>query len=479
MMKGKVVYMKQDIFKRFILILSIILIINSTIFAILISNIIFDKTSNELLYTLRVADNSLDYTGNLKEQVDRIKSLDDDESTRLTILDINGKVIADSNVEDHEIMENHMEREEIVEAIRDGSGSARRKSDTLGIPMIYVASMAQNSDCILRIAVSYNGLFHYSETIIPVIIFNIVVSLGISLLLSKQFLRSVTKPLVEIAGELRKIQDENPEFHFKEYNYEEMNIIADTILEMSRAVKDSMKQIEFEKIIRQEFFSNASHELKTPITSVNGYIELIENDLVTDEAQKIDFLKRIKKETTNMTNLINDILLISRLETKEIEVTLSEVRICPLLKEVCMSLEPLAKQCDVTIVTSCKPISMTANTQQIKELFTNLMTNAIKYNKPGGKVNVIVTTEPDEIVFIFEDTGVGIPEESKQRIFERFYRVDKGRSKKMGGTGLGLSIVKHVVNYYNGNIQLESKLNVGSKFTVRFPKSKKEPINFT
>ena len=144
-----------------------------------------------------------------------------------------------------------------------------------------------------------------------------------------------------------------------------------------------------------------------------------------------------------------------------------------------MSLEPLAKQCDVTIVTSCKPISMTANTQQIKELFTNLMTNAIKYNKPGGKVNVIVTTEPDEIVFIFEDTGVGIPEESKQRIFERFYRVDKGRSKKMGGTGLGLSIVKHVVNYYNGNIQLESKLNVGSKFTVRFPKSKKEPINFT
>jgi two-component system phosphate regulon sensor histidine kinase PhoR len=122
---------------------------------------------------------------------------------------------------------------------------------------------------------------------------------------------------------------------------------------------------------------------------------------------------------------------------------------------------------------------MTANTQQMKELFTNLITNAIKYNKPGGNVKVVVTTEPDEIVFVVEDTGVGISEESKQRIFERFYRVDKGRSKKMGGTGLGLSIVKHVVNYYNGKIEFESKLNVGSKFTVRFPKAKREPINFS
>lgn len=470
--------MKQDIFKRFMLILSLVLIINSLIFAVLISNIMFDKTSDELLYTLKIADNSIDYEGNFKEQIDKIKSLDNDESTRLTILDLNGNVIADSNVDDLKIMENHSDREEIIETLSEGSGSARRKSETLGLSMIYVAGIAKNSEYILRIAVSYSGLFHYSETIFLAIVFNIVVSLGISLLLTKQFLKTITKPLVEIAGELRKIQDENPEFHFREYNYEEMNIIADTVLEMSKAVKDSMKQIEFEKVIRQEFFSNASHELKTPITSVNGYIELIENDLVTDEAQKKDFLKRIKKETTNMTNLINDILLISRLETKEIEVILSEVRICPLLNEVCMSLEPLAKQCDITLETSCKPISMTANTGQMKELFTNLITNAIKYNKPGGKVKVTVSTEPDEIVFVVEDTGFGIPEESKHRIFERFYRVDKGRSKKMGGTGLGLSIVKHVVNYYNGKIELESKLNVGSKFTVRFPKAKREPINF-
>lgn len=161
-MKGIVIHMKREIFKRFILILALVLIINSMIFAVLISNIIFDKTSDELLYTLKIADNSLDYEGNLKEQIDKIKSLDDDESTRLTILDLNGNVIADSNVEDHMKMENHLEREEIAEALREGNGSARRKSDTLRISMIYVASIAKNRDYILRIAVSYNGLFHYS-----------------------------------------------------------------------------------------------------------------------------------------------------------------------------------------------------------------------------------------------------------------------------------------------------------------------------
>lgn len=170
-----------------------------------------------------------------------------------------------------------------------------------------------------------------------------------------------------------------------------------------------------------------------------------------------------------MTNLINDILMISRLETKEAEVDLIEVRICPLIQEVCDSMEPLAKECKVTLEMNCKPLVMTANTQQLRELFSNLISNAIKYNKPGGKVLITVTSEVKDFVLVVEDTGVGIPEEAKQRVFERFYRVDKGRSKKMGGTGLGLSIVKHVVNYYNGSIELDSKLTEGSKFTVRLP----------
>lgn len=174
-----------------------------------------------------------------------------------------------------------------------------------------------------------------------------------------------------------------------------------------------------------------------------------------------------------MTHLINDILMISRLETKEAEVVLTEVRICPLLNEVCKSLEPLAKEYQVTVDTNCKPLTLIANTQQLRELLSNLISNAIKYNKPGGKVHININAESKELVLIVEDTGVGIPEESKLRIFERFYRVDKGRSKRVGGTGLGLSIVKHIVNFYEGSIEVQSKLMEGTTFIVRLPLKKK------
>ena len=462
--------MKRAIFQKFILLLSLALFLSGIIFGGVISNIILERSRDSMLYNLKIADLSLDYSSNLKEQVDKFKTIGEYEKVRFTIFDKEGNVLADSSVIDNNNMENHSNREEIIETLLEGKGFAKRKSKTLGISMLYIACLSENKNYILRISVPFSGLLEYSDILFPALLVSIGITLMISIFLANQFSRTVTKPLQEIAEELRKIKEEKPDFHFKNYRYEEMNIIADTIMEMSQAVKNSLKQIEFEKMVRQEFFSNASHELKTPITSIRGYIELLENGLAINDNQRKDFLSRIKKETKNMTNLINDILMISRLETKEAEVVISDVRICPLVMEVCNSLEPLAKQCNVTVEVNCKPLVMKANDQQLRELFSNLINNAIKYNKVGGKVFVTVSTEANQVIIIVKDTGVGIPEESKQRVFERFYRVDKGRSKKMGGTGLGLSIVKHVVNYYNGSIELESKLNEGSKFTVRLPK---------
>jgi len=465
---------KRVIFQKFILIISLALIMSGGIFGVTISNIITDKTEDNLLFALRIADHSLDFGVDLKPQLDELRKIINNEHVRFTVIDLKGKVIADSEVKDAAAMENHSEREEIKEALTNGVGYSRRKSDTLNISMLYVASVSLDKSYILRIAVPFSGLKQYAGVLLPVILISIGISLLLSIILARRFSMSITKPLNEIAEEMLKLKDENPEFHFKDYQYEEMNVIAETTMQMSKAVKESMNRIEFEKMVRQEFFSNASHELKTPITSIRGYIELLENGMVADEKMKKDFLARIKKETKNMTNLINDILMISRLETKEAEVLLSEVRICPLVKEVCTSLEPLAKECKVTVEMNYRPLTITANTGQLRELFTNLINNAIKYNKPEGKVFVTVTSEANEIVIIVEDTGVGIPEDAKQRVFERFYRVDKGRSKKMGGTGLGLSIVKHVVNYYNGSIELQSKLMEGTKITVRLPKKQSE-----
>jgi two-component system phosphate regulon sensor histidine kinase PhoR len=461
---------KRAIFQRFILILSLALILSGSIFGGVISNIIFDKTEDDMLYSVRIADHGLDYDNNIKAQIDSLKNIKGNETTRFTVIDLDGKVIADSDVSESSIMQNHKNREEVKEALVDGVGYARRKSDTLNVSMLYVASLSANGNYILRIAVPFSGLEQYVGLLIPSILISIMITLAVSIFLAQRFARSVTKPLHEIAEEMLKLKEENPEFHFKHYKYAEMNVIAETTLKMSQSVKESMDHIEFEKMVRQEFFSNASHELKTPLTSVRGYLELMENGMAKDEKMKKDFMSRIKKETVNMTNLINDILMISRLETKEAEVVLSDVRICPLIREVCASLEPLAQECQVTVNMNCRPLMMYANTQQLRELFSNLITNAIKYNKPGGTVKVTVNSEAQEIVIIVEDTGVGIPEDARQRVFERFYRIDKGRNKKVGGTGLGLSIVKHIVNYYSGSIELESKLMEGTKFTVRFPK---------
>ena len=461
--------MKRAIFQRFILIVSLALILCGGIFSMAISEIILDRTEENMLYTVKITDHSLDYDRNLRAQVNELKLIDGNEMTRFTVIDREGRVIADSEVEDSSIMENHSDREEVREAMAKGLGYATRKSETLNISMLYVASISHNDQYIIRMAIPFSGVEQYAGLLIPAIFISIGISLLVSVFIANRFAGSVTKPLNEIAEELNKLSQDNPEFRFKKYKYEEMNVIADTTMKMSQSVKESMDRIEFERMVRQEFFSNASHELKTPLTSVRGYLELLENNIVADENMKRDFLARIKKETINMTSLINDILMISRLETKEAEVTLSEVRLAPLVKEVCTSLEPLAKEYQVEVTTNCRPLTIYANTQQLRELFNNLIINAIKYNKPGGKVWVTVTCEQKEIIIMVEDTGVGIPEDSRVRIFERFYRVDKGRSKKVGGTGLGLSIVKHIVNYYSGTIEVQSKVGEGTRFLVRLP----------
>ena len=246
-------------------------------------------------------------------------------------------------------------------------------------------------------------------------------------------------------------------------------MIADTTMKMSRNVKEYLSQIEKEKQIRQEFFSNASHELKTPITSIQGYAELLESGMIQDENMKLDFARRIKKEAENMTGLINDILMISRLEAKDAEVVFSSVRISVLLDDILDSLKPLAAQCQVFLHADCQPITIEANPQQMKELLNNLITNAVKYNRPGGQVWVQIREQGDAMVVRVKDNGMGIPADSLDRIFERFYRVDKGRSRKQGGTGLGLSIVKHIVSFYRGTIRVSSEIDKGSEFVVELP----------
>lgn len=461
--------MKKEVLKKFIIVLLIALGINSAISCWMVSRLMLKDTEAHMQYVLSLLDSSLDYTKELQGQISVLPQVVDNEKARFTVIGTDGTVYADSDVEDVSTMPSHNDRLEVQEAVQKGNGYSIRMSDTLDTQMMYVTHHSKTQDYILRVGVPYGGLSVYVNLLLPPLFISFLLSSVIASITAARFAKTVTHPLREISREMLKMQQEEPEFAFREYPYPELNIIARITTRLSREIQKAIHKLEFEKTVRQEFFSNASHELKTPLTSVRGYVELIEGGIVTDEKQKKDFMKRIKKEVQNMTNLINDILMISKLETKEAEVVFTDVRMQPLIEDIIHSFDVIAKENQIEITSNCMPISIYANLQQMQELLTNLIGNAVKYNRPGGSVIVTIEKRENDLYLCVEDTGMGIPKESLERIFERFYRVDKGRSKKIGGTGLGLSIVKHIVKFYNGTIKLESTVDVGSKFSVYLP----------
>ena len=460
--------MRRAILQKFILVLFGALILNGLIFYRVGSRVIINSSTRDMLYTLEVLDGSLDYESDLEKTMKKLDSVMDGNNSRLTVIDLDGTVVADTQAQMDE-MDNHLDREEIQDAIEKGSGYARRRSDTLDEGMLYVAYRSKNADVILRAAVPYSGFQQYLPLFFPASALSLLVAVVGSFIVTTRLVSSITKPLQDISKEMLKVKGDYTELNFEHCQYPEINVIADTTMKMSKNVKDYLNQIEKERMIRQEFFSNASHELKTPITSIQGYAELLESGMIQDESTKADFASRIKKEAVRMTGLINDILMISRLEAKEAEVTFSDVRVSVLLEEIIDSLKPQAAEAQVFVHVDCQPLMIHANLQQMRELLTNLISNAIKYNRPGGQVWINIRETDGQMVIRVKDNGVGIPSDSLDRIFERFYRVDKGRSRKQGGTGLGLSIVKHIVNFYHGTIHVSSEPDMGSEFTVFLP----------
>ncbi len=461
--------MRKAIFAKFIQIILVVLILCSCIFYVASGSALLKNSRKDMLYTLRVMDHVMDYSGDLEAEIDDLQQVLSENHSRFTIIRLDGTVVADTENVSTASLDNHLNRAEVREALAKGAGVSRRYSETLKENMLYAAILSGQSDYILRMAIPYTGMKEYLFLLLPAILLSFLVAILYSAFSADNFAQSITKPLQELSQEMLKVNGDYADLSFETYQYPEINIIAETMTKMSGNVKEYLNQIELEKQIRQEFFSNASHELKTPITSIQGYAELLESGIIQDESQKKDFLLRIKKEAGNMNNLINDILMISRLETKEAEVLKTDVRLSIVLDDIIESLKPLAASHQVVIHTDCKPLCIYANGQQMAELLGNLISNAVKYNKPGGQVWVRVTEEDQNVLIQVKDNGMGIPQESLSRIFERFYRVEKGRSKKQGGTGLGLSIVKHIVNFYHGSINVHSELDVGTEFTVKIP----------
>ena len=221
--------------------------------------------------------------------------------------------------------------------------------------------------------------------------------------------------------------------------------------------------------MRQEFFSNASHELKTPITSIRGFAELLCGPAELPEAKRLEFARRILKEAGTMQNLIRDIIMISRLEAGDITFEREVLDLAEVVRDCCADARPLAQQQGISLTCTAEKAVLSASRKEMQELAGNLIQNAVRYNVEGGRVEVTLSARPQGITLSVYNSGGYIEPRYRQRVFERFYRIDKGRSKAMGGTGLGLAIVKHVAGQYGAGIDLASTPEEGTTFTVTFP----------
>lgn len=461
--------MKRAIVKRFIVVLIVAMAISSIVISMSYYRLASHRVMEDMKPVLLLLDATIDWeSSDLEKQIVEISSQMNNDY-RITIIDNDGSVLADSETGNPETMENHKNRKEVKEAFQDGFGTKVRNSSTIKGSMMYAAYCSPTQHKVIRISIHHDVITDLMKMMVPSIAISLLLALSVAGVLTNKFAASVTKPILEISHKLEGIYDEKIDFNFPHYQYDELNIIARTTTDMLKSVQDYIRKLEKEKTIRQEFFSNASHELKTPLTAIRGYAELLQSGMASDTQMQKEFLGRIHSEVEEMTSLINDILMISRLETKELMPTKEMLCVKSVAEEVKKTLKPLADENNVSLEIHCCDEFVYMDRSHLQGILSNLMGNAVKYNRPGGFVQTDITMDSTSLSIRVEDSGIGIAKEDQKRIFERFYRVDKGRSKRVAGTGLGLSIVKHVTEFYGGCVSVESQSGVGSTFLVQLP----------
>ena len=450
--------MKKNIRKQFMVIST--LAIGATLF--LICLLCYDLFRAQVFEELKTFAHVVLYTkGNDVEGIAQLAEDYKDEdgvSIRITLINRAGEVLVDSRA-DAASMEEHSHREEIVEAWEKGMGDAVRTSDTVQDASYYVA-LKIDDDLVLRVSTASSSIYGIFMKALPLIIVIVVILWFLCMALANVLTMTIIKPIKELAENIGKEEDSQ--------TYEELRPFMETIQKQHDDILASAK-------MRQEFTANVSHELKTPLTSISGYSEIIEAGMANEKDTR-RFAGEIHKNANRLLALINDTLELSKLDTLTGEVPVEQVNLYDLARTCADMLELSAQKRGVEITVEGDEACIFGSRQMLEEVVYNLCDNAIRYNKENGKVVVSIKERIDTVEFQVKDTGIGIPKEHQARVFERFYRVDKSRSKSTGGTGLGLAIVKHIVAIHDAVIELKSEENVGSTITITFLKEAKEGV---
>lgn len=551
--------MTKKIFKGICFVAAIVLIF-SVIVTLVISYAYFgsqieDELENELIYI----SHALNTSGNAF-----LDQLPADDDTRITLIDIDGRVVFDSRVEDISALDNHLEREEIAEALTGEIGKSTRQSSTMSEVTVNLAKRLNDGRIVRVSAAKVHWLALFLNMLTPVLVI-LIIAVIFAIFLAMQLSRRIVKPLNtidldnldegEIYDELRpmisriknqnelirrqmlKLERRRTEFNTITDNMHEGMIIIDNRAEIlsynvsalelldatpaekhrsvlalnssegfRRAISSALMGMRKESIItseskytriiatpvknketiagvvilildetekvkneriRREFTSNVSHELKTPLTSISGFAELMKSGMVSPE-DTLHFSENIYNEAQRLIILVNDIIKLSKLDERAGMSDVVEFDVSRLVNEVCERFMLVAAKKEITLETDVEQgVIVEGNKNIIDEVIYNLCDNAIKYNREKGSVKVSLISSDDMVTISVSDTGIGIPEELHERVFERFFRVDKSHSKEIGGTGLGLSIVKRGVLYHKGELSIHSESGKGSTISIK------------
>ena len=376
------------------------------------------------------------------------------EDLRVTWIAKDGTVLFDNDL-DISQLPNHKNRPEVKKALFQGEGESVRRSDTMQMDNYYYALRLENGT-VIRVATQARSVYSVFLAASPFVILILILIVSICIVLAHFLTKQLLHPIERLA--------ENMEDTIEEPVYKELVPFVNTIRKQHENILMAAK-------VRQDFTANVSHELKTPLMSISGYAELMMNGMVPPDKMQ-DFSGRIFHESERLSNLVADIIQLSRLDEKNGETMFEQVDIGELGEDVINNLQNRAAKKKINLEYTGGPAQMQGVRHVLYEMFYNITDNAIRYTPDGGDVKVFVGKLNGKPYFRVEDNGIGIPESEQQRIFERFYRVDKSHSRETGGTGLGLSIVKHGAVLHHAKILLDSEPGKGTKMEILFDQTK-------
>ena len=437
--------MKRKINKMLVLIATLAIFLTMALITVVYYDL-FRKQVIEDLHAYAVLIGQKTNAGEIQQIAESLG----EKEPRITYIGSDGQVIFDSRADSSQ-MENHSYRPEFIAALESGEGQAVRNSETLSQNTFYYAIRLSDGN-VLRIAKDARSLYSVFLQAIPSLVVTLVLLVALCMIMAHFLTGKLIAPIEKLAENLDEYNDKT--------DYEELTPFISMIRKQHQDIIKNAK-------MRQEFTANVSHELKTPLTSISGYAELIETGMASDK-DVTRFAHGIHSSANRLLTLINDIIRLSELDGTEEELVPENINLYELAKACVEMLKMNAEKHNVSISLTGEDCYIRGNKQMLEELLFNLCDNAIRYNNPEGKVDVEVYHREDNVYLVVTDTGIGIPKEHQERIFERFYRVDKSRSKSTGGTGLGLAIVKHIIAKHDARLELHSEIGRGTAIKVIF-----------